>query len=86
MRSGRLRGNLRGVSSESRLTFVLEVDPGSKPISGRLTGENRGPVQFGGWLGLAEALERLIEGPSATSPQVDRRGEKETGPDKEKDK
>ena len=82
----RAPGKVPRVSTESRQTFVLEVDPGSKPISGRLTGENRDPVEFGGWLGLATALEDLLEGSHASSSQADRRGDIGTGSDKEKNR
>jgi hypothetical protein len=62
------------VSNGTRLTFVLEIESGSKPISGRLTEEERGSVEFGGWLGLASALERLLQQPPG-SPQAGRRGD-----------
>jgi len=64
------------VSNGTRLTFVLEIESGSQPITGRLTEEHRGTVEFGGWLGLASALERMLDGEAA--PGGDRRADQAT--------
>lgn len=44
----------------ARIPLQLELDPGSEPISGRLTGPDGGGEDFVGWLALSAALERLI--------------------------
>jgi hypothetical protein len=45
-------------------TLILEIDSDTDPVSGRL-GEGTGPsVPFVGWLGLARALERVLDAPS----------------------
>lgn len=40
--------------------MTVEVDPGSDPISGRITDE-RGTRPFSGWLELASALHAVLE-------------------------
>jgi hypothetical protein len=50
------------MGQSSPRTLMLEIDPGADPITGRLRdGERREP--FVGWLGLARALERVLNGP-----------------------
>jgi hypothetical protein len=77
MRSRCRGGRVVPVSNGTRLTIVLEIESGSTPISGRLTEEERGSVEFGGWLGLASALERLLEQPLGAPPGADQRGDRE---------
>jgi hypothetical protein len=77
------RGRVTPVSDATRLTFVLEIDSGSQPIRGRLTEEDRGSIEFGGWMGLASALERLIERPAAPPP-ADRRAEQDPRSEQER--
>jgi hypothetical protein len=47
---------------QSKLT--VEVDPGSDPITGRVTDE-RGTRSFSGWLELAAELQATLEDPDA---------------------
>jgi hypothetical protein len=44
-------------------TMTVEVEPGSDPISGRIT-DDRGTRQFSGWLELARALHEVLETPA----------------------
>jgi hypothetical protein len=47
-----------------RITFQVEVDPAADPISGAIrSGEQE--LEFVGWVGLAGALERILEEASA---------------------
>jgi hypothetical protein len=41
-------------------TLTLEVDAYEGSIAGRMSNEAGTSVEFGGWLGLAGALERLL--------------------------
>jgi hypothetical protein len=41
-----------------RLTLEIEADAGS--IAGRMSDEGGVSIEFGGWLGLAGALERFL--------------------------
>jgi len=48
--------------SKSHLVLILEIDTSGDPISGRLRDDARSmEEEFGGWLGLAKALERMLE-------------------------
>lgn len=50
------------MGSDAHLVLILEIDTGADPIRGRLRDEARSvEEEFGGWLGLAKALERLLE-------------------------
>jgi hypothetical protein len=66
-------GRVGAMSEGSRQTFVLQVDAGSTPIVGLLAHEGREPVEFAGWLGLAAALEGLIEATAPSAPVTARR-------------
>jgi hypothetical protein len=49
-----------------RITFQVEVDPAADPISGAIrSGEQE--LEFVGWVGLAGALERILEEAPATA-------------------
>jgi hypothetical protein len=50
------------MSTTPRQALLLELDPGSDPISGRL-GDSADSVEFSGWLGLASAIQRLLDHP-----------------------
>lgn len=43
------------------LTAMLELDPGAEHLHGRLTVASGETQEFDGWLGLATAIERLLE-------------------------
>lgn len=58
------------MGSDAHLVLILEIDAGGDPISGRLRDDARSmEVEFGGWLGLANALERMLE--AKTPPSDD---------------
>jgi hypothetical protein len=59
MRGPRRRCRLRFVESP-RLIVTLELELGAEPIAGRLRGYGD-ELEFAGWLGLAAALERLLD-------------------------
>jgi len=40
--------------------MILEIDPGSNPISGSV-GDERGTTPFSGWLELAAALQAAFD-------------------------
>jgi hypothetical protein len=40
---------------------MLELDPGAEHLHGRLTVASGETQEFDGWLGLATAIERLLE-------------------------
>jgi hypothetical protein len=43
-----------------RITFQVEIDPAADPINGSIrSGEQS--LEFVGWVGLAGALERILE-------------------------
>lgn len=45
----------------SRRIFALEIDAGANPMTGRVGEEGIASEPFVGWLGLARALERLLD-------------------------
>jgi hypothetical protein len=47
---------------------MLEIDPGSDPISGRLQHDGHPAHEFVGWLGLARALELTLDEPAPSPP------------------
>jgi len=63
------------MGSNSHLVLILEIDAGGDPISGRVRDDARSmEEEFGGWLGLAKALERMLEAkppPSHGGPATD---------------
>lgn len=61
-------GSMTG-SRDSRISLTLEIDPASDPITGsvRVAAEVEGQ-EFVGWLGLAKALERLLETGRTATP------------------
>jgi len=55
-------------------SLVLEIDPSNDPVSGWLSDEHGTRRSFSGWLGLAGALETLIDAPGERA--ADEPGEK----------
>ncbi|HEX3737801.1 MAG TPA: hypothetical protein VHV53_09690 [Solirubrobacterales bacterium] len=51
------RGDAGAATSRS---LALEIDPGHGPIHGSLREGDAAPLEFVGWLGLAQALERAL--------------------------
>jgi len=49
------------------IRVVLDVERGGEPISGRVTGPDRGDHEFFGWTALASAIDRIVreDGPPA---------------------
>ena len=45
---------------QSRHEFRLEIERGSDPIAGSLSAQDGAGLAFAGWLGLASALERML--------------------------
>lgn len=59
-------------TSQTRV-LVLRIDPEAEPIVGRLDDERGAGREFTGWLGLARALETLLdaaEGRPANRPPL----------------
>jgi hypothetical protein len=50
-----------------RVAVQLELDRGSEPISGRITGPDGDGEEFIGWLALSGALARLMGGEAGRS-------------------
>ena len=52
----------RAAASARMRVLTLEIDSDSDPIAGRLSEAGAPGQQFVGWLGLARALELVLEG------------------------
>lgn len=71
-----MRGGIRtstiAVMLSSTIRLVIELDPGSDPISGTLQPQPDGePTRFAGWLQLTQALESIRQsrtGAARTDP------------------
>jgi hypothetical protein len=68
-RTGLPDGTLAGMSVDrDRIIVRLCLDPGSDPLSGFVGGADCEARPFRGWLGLAAALEQLLEEHSEAQP------------------
>ena len=55
------------MSVPATAVLTIELELGSEPLTGRITGEDGAATPFCGWLDLADALSRLAgqAGPAA---------------------
>lgn len=70
------------MTTGSTRSFVLELEAEAQPLTGRVREDPGASVDFVGWLGLASALERLIEGhePGATAEAGESAGQTPAAP------
>jgi hypothetical protein len=55
------------IENDGRIELRLELDRGTDPISGCITGPDGAVEEFIGWLALSGALERLMGGEAGRS-------------------
>jgi hypothetical protein len=59
------------MTDQERVAMTLELDSTAEPIRGILTSASGDAHEFVGWLGLADAIERLLphdDPPTASRP------------------
>jgi hypothetical protein len=68
MHAERAGPRLASVADRGPQTLTLEIEASAGSIAGRMSDAQGTSVEFGGWVGLAGALERFLAGDQPVEP------------------